>query len=81
MYDVNVTITEPTELTLSAQTINPICSTGLGTVIGVSNGGTPQYTYSIDGGATQSSPIFNNVSAGAHTISVIDANGCQHKQM
>jgi hypothetical protein len=38
-------------------------------------GGTAPYSYSADGGAFQTSNIFN-LAAGNHTITVMDANGC-----
>ncbi len=34
------------------------------------------YLYQLDSGPLQTSPIFENVSAGTHTITVSDANGC-----
>lgn len=34
------------------------------------------YEYSLDGGAFQDSPTFNNVSSGTHMITVRDKNGC-----
>lgn len=40
------------------------------------SGGTPGYTYRIDGGAYQGSPSFTNILPGAHTIEVRDANNC-----
>ncbi len=41
------------------------------------SGGTPNYTYSLDGGVTtQSSNVFSNLSAGMYTITVTDANNC-----
>ncbi|MFK8055423.1 MAG: reprolysin-like metallopeptidase [Saprospiraceae bacterium] len=39
-------------------------------------GGTPGYTYSIRGGASQSSNVFTGLANGAYTIEVTDANGC-----
>ena len=40
------------------------------------NGGTPLYTYSIDGGAFGSSTFFPNLAGGVHTIIAQDASGC-----
>jgi gliding motility-associated-like protein len=34
------------------------------------------YLYQLDSGPLQTSPIFENVSAGTHTITVSDAKGC-----
>lgn len=43
-----------------------------GTVTVTATGGIAPYTYSIDGGAFQSSGTFNNISAGNHTIRIRD---------
>ena len=78
-FDVPVTITEPTALggSITAQT-NVLCNgdaTGAVTVAGAN--GTAGYTYSLDGGTTtQASGTFNNLTAGAITVTVVDANGC-----
>ncbi len=50
-------------------------ATGTYTVTGVT-GGTPTYSYSIDGGAYVTNSTFGGLSAGTHSISVKDANGC-----
>jgi gliding motility-associated-like protein len=41
------------------------------------NGGTPLYTYSIDGGPFGSSTFFANLAGGPHTIMVQDASACR----
>ena len=53
-----------------------VCESSLGSVTVEASGGTTPYLYSIDGGSTQSSGTFNDLSAGAHDVSVTDANGC-----
>ena len=40
------------------------------------SGGTAPYRYALNGGAFTSFPQFNNLSAGAYTLEVQDANGC-----
>lgn len=40
-------------------------------------GGVPPYLYRLDGGATQSSPLFENLFAGTYRAYVQDANGCE----
>ncbi|MDD4149553.1 MAG: HYR domain-containing protein, partial [Bacteroidales bacterium] len=40
------------------------------------NGGTGMYTYVLNGGISQSSNIFENLSAGVYTVQVVDENGC-----
>jgi len=39
-------------------------------------GGTPPYTFSIDGGAYQTKDTFFNVSAGQHIVNTKDAKNC-----
>ncbi|WP_408043195.1 beta strand repeat-containing protein, partial [Tenacibaculum litopenaei] len=78
----NVTITEPPQLNLTATvTSNPSCTgtTTGATVTAVATGGTPPYTYSIDGGLTwQSSGVFTNVAPSAtdYIINVRDSRNC-----
>jgi hypothetical protein len=39
-------------------------------------GGTPPYTYKLNGGAGQFTGNFTGLNAGTYTVQVIDANGC-----
>ncbi|MCB8999453.1 MAG: gliding motility-associated C-terminal domain-containing protein [Bacteroidales bacterium] len=77
--NVPVTITQPGSAvsgSITSQT-NVLCfgaSTGSVTVAG--SGGTPAYTYNIDGGAFTASATFPGLAAGAHTVQVKDAGGC-----
>jgi hypothetical protein len=65
----NVQVFEPSEVTvLAAATMQTVTANG--------SGGTPPYLYSLDGGTYQSSPTFENVGLGSHTITVRDDNGC-----
>ena len=75
---VPVTITQPPVLTavITAQT-NVGCFGGTtGSVTISAAGGVNPYTYSLNGGAFVSSPTFSGLSAGTHTITVKDGNGC-----
>ena len=75
----SATVGSPAALggSITAQT-NVLCNadaTGAVTVAGAN--GTAGYTYSLDGGTTtQISGTFNNLTAGAITVTVVDANGC-----
>lgn len=40
------------------------------------NGGTPAYSYSLNGGASQFGSVFSNLPTGVYSIVVTDANGC-----
>lgn len=50
------------------------------TVTNVS-GGSPGYTYSVNSGPVQSSPVLTNLSQGTYTINTIDANGCVDQEI
>ncbi len=64
---ISITLTEPSPIVVSAVVTNPITCTGGSATVNVSaTGGTPPYTNT---GSV-------NVTAGSHTFTVIDANGC-----
>lgn len=52
------------------------CNQQNGFVEVAATGGMGNYQYSINGGAMQSSPRFENLAAGSYTILVSDENGC-----
>ncbi|MEO6669144.1 MAG: T9SS type A sorting domain-containing protein [Ferruginibacter sp.] len=71
-----VTVSQPSALTatLSAGTISVFGGT---TTLAVSaSGGTSAYTYKLNSGSYQSNSSFAGVSAGVHSVTVKDANGC-----
>jgi uncharacterized protein YjdB len=74
---VPVEVGEPEALTASADVTSPVpCHGGNGTVSVSVSGGTAPYRYSLDGGAGQDVNIFT-VTAGTHSVTVRDANGCE----
>ena len=72
------TVTEPPLLTCSAVVDNNVSCNGFsdGQITATGAGGTPGYTYSLNGGAFQASGTFSGLAAGTHTVTVMDANGC-----
>lgn len=50
--------------------------TGPGLISVIGTGGTPDYSYSIDGVNFQSDGTFSNLPIGMYTVTVMDANGC-----
>ncbi|WP_053990259.1 LamG-like jellyroll fold domain-containing protein [Mangrovimonas sp. TPBH4] len=72
-------INEPTALIASASSTDPSCFNGTdGTANASASGGTPPYTYqwSISAGSATTSSV-SNISAGYHTVTITDNNGCQ----
>lgn len=76
VQSATVTITQPTQITITQTSTAILVNGGTSTTTGASSGGTGAKTYSRDGGAFQSSPTFAGVLAGNHTLTVKDANGC-----
>ena len=78
-FDTSFIVTEPAQLVVdSIDTENNTCNgSDDGTIIVYPSGGTPPYSYSINGGANfQASPQFNSLTIGTYNIAVKDANGC-----
>ena len=75
----SVSIIENTAISGTAELTSLFSCIGDGTitVTGVT-GGTPPYTYSIDGTNFQSSNVFNNLTPGTYTITISDANICTY---
>jgi uncharacterized protein (DUF2141 family) len=72
-----VTVSQPALLLATAITADVSCAGGAdGSITVTPTGGTPDYTYSLDGGTPQASNTFSGLSAGTYTIVVMDANGC-----
>ncbi|MDD3861214.1 MAG: SprB repeat-containing protein, partial [Bacteroidales bacterium] len=75
-----VIIAEPTVLTISevlASHIDVDCNgNSTGQIVILASGGTPNYTYSINGNTPQSSNVFTGLAAGNYTILAEDSNGC-----
>ncbi|MFT4600609.1 MAG: hypothetical protein ACI857_000785 [Arenicella sp.] len=71
------TIFEPAVLNLTQSSLtDETCTLGNGEIVVAATGGTPAFTYTLNAGVPQSSPIFSNLSAGNYTIEVTDFNGC-----
>ncbi|HXH18809.1 MAG TPA: gliding motility-associated C-terminal domain-containing protein [Chitinophagales bacterium] len=71
----NVSITEPSALSVSGIVTNTGCALSVGAVDVTVSGGTPAYSYSwTTGAATQD---VSNLSEGNYTVTVTDANSCQ----
>ncbi|MEK7832108.1 MAG: SprB repeat-containing protein, partial [Acidobacteriota bacterium] len=64
-----VTLAAPTQVTAAAVLLGY-------DIVATAGGGIPGYTFSLNGGAPQSSNIFADMPNGNHQITVSDANGC-----
>jgi hypothetical protein len=72
----SVTITQPTAITVSVAAGTVSSPTGTTTATVTASGGTPAYTYNLDGGSYQAGNSFTGVPAGSHSITVKDSKGC-----
>ncbi len=71
------TLTQPTILSASATGSTATCIGNDGSINVIANGGTPAYSFSIDGGITfQNNGIFTAAPGTYNNIIVKDANGC-----
>ncbi len=65
-----VTVSQPALPLMLSATVNG------NAIIANASGGIPPYTYSLNGGAQQSNPGFNNLPVGTYTLMTTDAQGC-----
>lgn len=62
---------------LATTSINPTCGLSNGSIsLGVVTGGTPSYSYNVNGGPYSTTPPLTNLPAGSYVIGVIDSRGC-----
>lgn len=74
----NATVSEPAAINVNTSSVNVLCNSGTnGSVTAVATGGVGTFTYSNNGGPTNTTGVFNNLGAGNNTITVTDGNGCQ----
>jgi hypothetical protein len=73
-----VTITEPTGLTVSEPLVNqPSCNDAFdGTIRVNAVGGTAPIRYALDGNKPNETGVFTELGQGIYVITAIDANGC-----
>ncbi len=72
-----ITVSEPEPISAAASTTTPIlCNGGTGTVTITASGGTPPYSYILNG-RTNSTGVFTNTAAGNISWSVSDSKNCE----
>jgi gliding motility-associated-like protein len=75
--DIPVTVAAGSGIVATTSTTSTACvGANNGSITVTPTNGTPPYLYTLDGGTTQSSNVFANLSAGQHEIIIADALGC-----
>jgi gliding motility-associated-like protein len=79
---IAATVGQPSTLDLTlASSTNVSCNGGSnGSAVTAISGGQIPYSYTLNGGSTQSTGTYSNLAAGTYTIEVTDANGCSDTQ-
>ncbi|CAN5177672.1 hypothetical protein BH09BAC1_BH09BAC1_01170 [soil metagenome] len=73
-----ITLTQPVALTATAVQTAVTCNgQSDGSITVTAAGGTPTYSYTLNGGTAQSSNVFSSLSAGNYTVRVTDTKNCQ----
>jgi gliding motility-associated-like protein len=72
----SATITEPTPITLSADSQQSTCGNNDGKAWVTVSGGVSPYSYQWDDPANQTTDTAFNLGAGVYTVTVTDDNGC-----
>ncbi|MBI3133202.1 MAG: gliding motility-associated C-terminal domain-containing protein [Bacteroidetes bacterium] len=75
-FNIPVTITQPTDLTLVQTAIAPAtCGLNNGSVTVTAGGGTVTYSYTL-GSTTNGTGVFTSLAPGSYTVTVTDLQGC-----
>lgn len=74
--NTTITISQPTQLTVSATADSILTFGGTTSIAAMANGGTSPYSYKLNNGAFQTGSTFSNVPAGVYTITARDGSGC-----
>jgi hypothetical protein len=77
-YVSNYTLTQPDQITISANVTDASTGNNNGIAEILVTGGTGQYDYSLNGTDFQSSNIFDTLSAGTYVVVMQDSNGCSN---
>jgi hypothetical protein len=74
---INISVSGGSSITAS-MTINflPTCTSNNGQITLTATGGTAPYSYSLNNGPSQSSPVFANLAPGSYTYTITESGGC-----
>ena len=77
--DIMVTVLETPDTAMTETTPNTLCTGGYNGTITVTSpvDGNGHYLYSLDGSPYQTSPLFEGLSSGNYTLSVMTEDGCE----
>jgi hypothetical protein len=79
-FSQTFTIENNSTFILTSSTTGTTCGNDNGVMMVEVSGGTPSYTYTLDGieinTTSLSSTTFYNLTSGAHSVEVVDSNGC-----
>ena len=76
----NETVGSLPAIAMTANGADETCANGNGSISASSTGGDGNYSYSLNGGTSQASGTFTQLSAGTYTITVTDNSGCTDQQ-
>ena len=72
-----LTIANPTEVIIGITSITPSgCGGATGSFSVLASGGAGSYTYSLNGGGTNTTGLFTGLAANSYLVTAKDANGC-----
>ena len=78
----SIVLTEPELVEVALEITEPTCFENLvGSIEVIPHGGVSPHTYSINGGASQTSPLFEGLGEGVYQVAVFDANDCSNTEI
>ncbi len=73
-------IAGPDGITLNLSSTDAECGSPTGTITASATGGDGSYTFSLNGGSSQTTGDFTDIPNGAHEVEVTDGDGCSATQ-